>query len=72
MTPDFYHKPRKTNDSKIAQARRKKGWTQQQLADAIGSQQKYIARWETGAIHPKPATIVKIANALGVELKELI
>lgn len=72
MTPDFYHKPRKTNDSKIAQARRKKGWTQQQLADAIGSKQKYIARWELGTHKPAATTLLMIADALEVDIHDLI
>ena len=64
--------PRHTNDSRIAQARLSKGWTQAQLAEAVGVAKQHISRWEKGTNKPSVAALVKIANALGVDLITLI
>ena len=67
-----HNAPRRTNDSPIAQARLAKGWTQQQLAEALGVGQPMIAHWETGAKKPKMQTLMRIADALGVDWLTLI
>lgn len=48
----------------IAAAREAKGWTQQQLADAMGVPQSHVSRWETGKVTPKIATMEKIKSLL--------
>lgn len=67
-----YTVPRHTNDSRIAQARLAKGWTQAQLAEAVGVAKQHISRWEKGINKPSVAALVKIAGALGVDLMTLI
>ena len=67
-----YTVPRHTNESKIAQARLKKGWTQGQLADAIGVKQSQIAGWETGVRKPKVDALMRIADAMGIDWTTLI
>lgn len=67
-----YTVPRHTNDSRIAQARLAKGWTQGQLADAIGVEQSQIAGWETGARKPKVDALMRIADAMGIDWTTLI
>lgn len=67
-----YSKPRHTNDSPIAKARLKKGWTQTQLADAIGAVQPQIAAWEAGTRNPKMQTLMKIGKALEVDWLSLV
>ena len=67
-----YTVPRHTNDSPIAKARLKKGWTQAQLADAIGSNQQQIAGWENGTRKPKVAALMRMGDALGVDWTTLI
>ena len=69
---DYRQAPRRTNDSPIAAARIDKGMTQKQLADALGTGQSLVARWETGGRVPKMQTLQRIAAALGVEWTELI
>lgn len=69
---DYRKKPRKTNSSRIAAARIEKGWTQAQLAEVIGVDQQHIARWENGVRNPKIEALLKIAEALGVDVKTLI
>ena len=67
-----YSLPRHTNDSPIARARLKKGWTQAQLADAIGSNQQQIAGWESGVRKPKMNALMRIGDALGIDWTTLI
>lgn len=72
MAPHDYKAPRRTNDSPIAQARLSKGWTQKQLAEAIGTPQQRINEWETGVRNPKMQSLMKIGESLGVDWTTLI
>ena len=67
-----YTLPRHTNDSRIAQARLNKGWTQQQLGDAIGVGKTQIANWESGFRKPKMDALMRMGDALGVDWTTLI
>ena len=67
-----YTMPRRTNGNLIAQARLKAGFTQTQLADAIGVGQTQIANWESGFRKPKMDALIRIGNALGVDWTTLI
>ena len=53
---------------RIRQARKEKGWTQEQLAEAMGVDPVQISRWETGKREPQTSTLVKIAAALDTTL----
>lgn len=64
--------PQHTNDSPIAAARIEAGLTQAQLAVCLGVPQPQIAKWETGARHPKVENLAKIAAALKVPLERLL
>ena len=59
-------------ENNIAIARLEKGWTQQQLAEAVGVAQQHIQRWEAGVYKPKTATLKSIGEALGVDWTTLI
>ena len=61
------HQKSKKKCSPIALARREKGWTQGQLAEAIGVSQGLISKYEIGACVPTDETIHAIAKALGVQ-----
>jgi len=52
--------------------REKKGFTQQQLADALGVRQQTIALYESGRKNPKFATLKKFAEALSVPVEDLL
>jgi HTH-type transcriptional regulator/antitoxin HipB len=53
----------------VVKAQRKaKGWSQQQLAQAAGLSRPTVARIESGSA-VSTATLAKIANALGIEIK---
>ena len=72
MTPRDYNAPRHTNDSLIAQARLAKGWTQTQLAEAMGISQQQVQKWESGQRKPKMKALMKIADVLNVDWLTLI
>lgn len=57
---------------KIAEARIAKGWSQQQLADRIGTTQQTIQRYESGARDLKSSVIIKLSSALGVTISYLL
>ncbi len=58
--------------SAIRRERQAQGISQQRLADVIGTDQAVIARLEAGKHNTGIATYVKIADALGVNLAELV
>lgn len=57
---------------KIAEARRAKGWSQQQLAERLDTTQQQIARYETGQRDPKADVILKISSVLNVTVSYLL
>lgn len=52
----------------IKELREKKGLSQRQLAELVGTTQSAIARLEGGRISPSLPTLDRIANALDAEL----
>lgn len=56
----------------IKKARQQAGLTQKELGEKLGITFQSVAQWETGRRTPKPATLKKIAAALGVSWYELI
>jgi ribosome-binding protein aMBF1 (putative translation factor) len=53
----------------IIKERIKRGWSQTDLAQAIGSRQPVISRLERGGSNPSLQTLQKIAKALDLSLK---
>lgn len=53
----------------IIKERIKRGWSQTELAEAVGSRQPVISRLERGEGNPSLATLQKIANALNLSLQ---
>ena len=53
----------------IIKQRIKRGWSQTDLAEAIGSRQPVISRLERGEGNPSLLTLRKIAEALDLSLK---
>jgi len=53
----------------IIKERTKRGWSQTQLAEAIGSRQPVISRLEQGNGNPSLFTLQKIAKALDLSLR---
>lgn len=62
----------------LAEARKAKGLTQQQLADEIGVSQGAVGNWESGRTHkgkpsyPSLGTLKDIATVLDVNVADLV
>ena len=57
--------------TRIIQIRNQKGLTQQQLSERTGLAASYLSRIENRHLEPRPATLRKIASALGVPMSEI-
>lgn len=57
---------------KVRELRKRKFWSQAELAEAAGLGRETIARLETGKNQPHGKTIRALAAALGVEPQELV
>ena len=53
----------------IIEARLKKGITQKELAEKMGTKQSSIARFESGTYNPTLSFVQKLANALSLKIK---
>jgi transcriptional regulator with XRE-family HTH domain len=62
---------RATLGARIRELRLKRGWTQQELAERVGIQQKQISSYERGANVPSGQTFIALAEAFGVSLDYL-
>lgn len=60
------------NVSLIARARLSAGLTQSQLAGRIGVAAQHVGRWERGERKPKIDALIKIADALGCDVRDLM
>lgn len=52
----------------IAEARKRAGLTQAELARRLGTHQSVVARWETGRSRPDFDTVVRAVRAAGFDL----
>ncbi|MDD3416257.1 MAG: helix-turn-helix transcriptional regulator [Lachnospiraceae bacterium] len=52
----------------IAEVRKKKSFTQSELADRIGVTNKTVSRWETGKYMPDLATIQSLCKELDISV----
>lgn len=56
----------------IAELRKKKGMTQEQLGDRLGVNSRSISRWENGHGMPDISLLLELADVLGVTVQELL
>ena len=69
---DYRTSPRRTNTSPIARLRIERGLTQAQLAELVGVHKNIVYAWESGNFYPRGENLLKIADALNCDAKELI
>nr|WP_255654245.1 helix-turn-helix transcriptional regulator [Cohnella sp. REN36] len=58
--------------SNIAQLRKAKQWTQEQLASAVGVSAAAVSKWESGSTYPDIALLPSIASNLEVSIDRLL
>ena len=56
----------------LSSARLAQGWDQAQLARRVGVGQQTVSRWERGSNTPPRATIMRVAEVLGVDARMLL
>lgn len=56
----------------IAELRRERGLTQEQLGSIIGATNKTVSRWETGAYMPPIEVLELLSKEFGVTINEII
>jgi transcriptional regulator with XRE-family HTH domain len=56
---------------RIAESRRERGWTQEELAERLGIQANNLQRVELGMQNLTVRSLVRLANGLGVSLATL-
>lgn len=59
--------------TRLKELRKKKGWSQQKMAERTGLSYNAITKIEQGlAKHPTLKTLIKLAEAFGIGLDELV
>jgi transcriptional regulator with XRE-family HTH domain len=58
--------------SRIRNVRRERGWTQDQLANAVGVSRSAVAQWETGRAGQVTGNLTRIAATLEVGVEYLM
>ena len=56
----------------IADERKKKGYTQRQLAEQLGISDKTISKWERGNGFPEISLLLPLCNELDLSVNELL
>lgn len=56
----------------LKECRKRKGYTQYELAELVGVSQSAIAQFELGSSLPNIKTAVRLAETLGVTCEELV
>lgn len=60
------------NENNLAQARRQKGLSQEEVAEALDVSRQAVSRWETGAAAPTTDNLIRLSQLYGVSLDALI
>ena len=58
--------------NKIAELRKAKGMTQEQLGRQLGVSAAAVSKWETGASDPSTANLIALAKLYGISPEELL
>ena len=58
--------------ARIRTAREEQGWTQDQLAEAVGVSRSAVAQWETGRAGQVTTNLTRVAATLGVGVEHLM
>lgn len=59
-------------ETNLAELRRRAGYTQESLAEALGVSRQAVGKWESGQGLPEAATLLALADLLGCSLDQLM
>ncbi len=57
---------------KLKQARKKSGYTQEQLAEQLGVSRQTISNWENDKFYPDIVSVIKLSDLCNISLDELL
>lgn len=57
--------------TRVKARREERGLGQEELAAQLGVRQQTISRWEKGLALPRPARLLQLADALGLDVEQL-
>ncbi|MDD9149699.1 MULTISPECIES: helix-turn-helix transcriptional regulator [unclassified Sporolactobacillus] len=58
-------------NDKLIRARRRKGWTQEELSRLISCEKSTISNWENGVSNPSLSTAFRLSSLLECDVNEL-
>lgn len=56
---------------KVAQLRKLRDWTQEELAQKVNVHKSHVSRWESGHMTPRVETLQRLSEIFNVGLEEL-
>jgi transcriptional regulator with XRE-family HTH domain len=62
----------KANGARIRAAREKRGWSQRELANEIGTTAQAVSLWENGEASPSSTNVFALARALRLDPESLV
>lgn len=72
MLPEVKILSQATVGRRIRNARKAKGWTLDQLANALDISRVSVWGWENGKTHPRPSRLADVAAALDLPVHQLV
>lgn len=57
---------------KIMEERRRRGWSQEQLADKLGVTRQSVSKWESGSSVPELPKIIQLSDLFGISVDYLV
>ena len=57
---------------RIIELRKKKGWSQEELAEMIDVTRQSVSKWESGQGYPEVEKLIQLSDLLGISLDELM
>mgnify|MGYP003452706443 CR=1 FL=1 len=58
--------------ARIRAARHRRGLSQKQVGDALGINDRHVQAWEAGRRNPGPKHLAKLAEVLGLDVRDLL
>jgi len=72
MTKSVFSRPYQVLIEELINARKAAGMTQQQVADALGKPQSFVAKYENGERRLDLVEFLQLARAIGLDEKAII
>lgn len=57
---------------RLMELRKSRGWSQEQLGEAIGVTRQTVSKWETGETTPEMGKLVQLADLFGLTLDQMV